>query len=411
MFGFRWKITGLTGEQLVAVAVTVGAAVATAISPGGPIGALAVLGVGCVWLGLSIRSTSRASDEFTRAARRDVAAYRDSLTAFVSELGQCDQEWRREVTEDVNQVQHVVSDAVTTLNRSFNTLHEQSQAGQDLVVQLTSGLKGLVSDPGGNSLGVQDVISETGDVLAYFIELIVEMSKGGVQVVEKIEEITDQMESIFSLLGGVKAVADQTNLLALNASIEAARAGEAGRGFAVVAGEVRNLAQSSNELNDKIAEQVNKTQEAVKAAHDIVGEVASRDMSRAITAKGNIDDMLAGLSQFESRLENALGDISGYSEQIKANVGDAVRSLQFEDIARQTLEHTEIILAQSDEIASAALTEVKNINIDEVNGSEDFCERLDAALENMRCAINGAKTSRYKTTSQQSMDEGDVELF
>ena len=59
------------------------------------------------------------------------------------------------------------------------------------------------------------------------------------------------------MIAVIAKIARQTNMLALNASIEAARAGQHGKGFAVVAEEVRNLAKSSNEAAEKIAELVN----------------------------------------------------------------------------------------------------------------------------------------------------------
>src|SRR5699024_11167588 len=64
---------------------------------------------------------------------------------------------------------------------------------------------------------------------------------------QKIEKTNDFLQEIVD-------VSEQTNLLALNASIEAARAGDAGKGFSVVAEEIRKLAETTNEIVDRITE-------------------------------------------------------------------------------------------------------------------------------------------------------------
>ena len=60
------------------------------------------------------------------------------------------------------------------------------------------------------------------------------------------------VDQIKTLTEEILSISSQTNLLALNASIEAARAGEAGRGFGVVADEIRELADNTKSVVNKI---------------------------------------------------------------------------------------------------------------------------------------------------------------
>ena len=71
----------------------------------------------------------------------------------------------------------------------------------------------------------------------------------------------------------ITSIAAQTNLLALNATIEAARAGNAGKGFAVVAGEVKELSTETSQATEQIGVQIKQiraqTGEAVRSIQQI----------------------------------------------------------------------------------------------------------------------------------------------
>lgn len=77
--------------------------------------------------------------------------------------------------------------------------------------------------------------------------------------IKKFIEIAENTNHVSEKINLITDIADQTNLLALNASIEAARAGSAGQGFAIVAGEVRKLAERTNQFAADIFTLLNKT--------------------------------------------------------------------------------------------------------------------------------------------------------
>ncbi|MDP2806222.1 MAG: methyl-accepting chemotaxis protein, partial [Gallionellaceae bacterium] len=132
---------------------------------------------------------------------------------------------------DLNQVQTLLADAIGKLLESFSgmqtLIHNQSSVANSV---LTGG-----TNAGQNNEGLEEFIVETADMLKELVGSIVHNSKTAMELVDKMEVISLQVNGILDVLGEIDGISKQTNLLALNAAIEAARAGESGRGFAVVA--------------------------------------------------------------------------------------------------------------------------------------------------------------------------------
>lgn len=313
------------------------------------------------------------------------------------------------VNGELEQVRALMADAVGALNGSFKGLEALSRDERDLVIALTQRLSAMMADADGSHHDMNTLIEEVRQVLLYLIDFIVDISKRSVQLVEKIDDISTKTEAVFRLLEGIRDIAEQTNLLALNASIEAARAGDAGRGFAVVATEVRKLAQHSNSFNTQIVAQIRAAKTSIGEAEQIVKDISFNDMGRAITGKGRVDDMLKVINLFNQELAASLERIGAFSEAIEGKVGDAVRALQFEDIARQALLHGQGELDRLRNMLEGLCTDLDG------GGERGDIASQTASLAAARHRLAELKQHAggrvHKAVNQTSMQAGDVELF
>ncbi|MGD9601903.1 MAG: methyl-accepting chemotaxis protein [Gammaproteobacteria bacterium] len=354
--------------------------------------------------GLARSAADAAADETSRSG--DLPALRAALVDATTQLA-------TELRDARSETEHslvLVRDAVRTLGESFHGLEQDSrqQSGfmREVVDALSSGLGGMREDlrtpTATEKVTIANLVKSTTELMRKFVEMSVVSSKHNMDSVSMIDEMTDQMDRIFSLLSNIRGIADQTNLLALNAAIEAARAGDAGRGFAVVADEVRNLSRTSNTFNEQIRVNVEQARDAIDRTRASVGLAASQDVSLMIAGKSDIDVMMKTLEEFEAFLVDRVDNTRVVSEQISERVADAVRSLQFEDIVRQVTEYANKKLAHAEGMAAAL---------------SGFLEQLDrrdpvAVANDVQRTITHFRDNQPRNPAgQRDMSSGDVELF
>ncbi len=334
-----------------------------------------------------------------------------SITELTESYASIHSDCASAAVEDIAQVQSVIADAVVSLAECFRGMRAVGEEENRLLCQIIERMKSLSDGTVGNGEGITDVVSEINGILDHFIGLIVDMSKDSLRIVEKIEDVSERMEGVFEELDGINLIASQSNLLAVNAAIEAAHAGEAGRGFAVVADEVQRLAARSHDFSGRIVTQIDAAKRSIAESHGIISEIASKDMSRAITAKGRVETMLQHLDQFNVELERTLSSASAMTGKIEQEVSTAVRSLQFEDIAHQIVGHTRDGLEHLtglDDSLRAQLDDLENgLPVD----WEVLFARISRARETIASAKERLGADFRKPALQQDMAAGDVELF
>lgn len=313
----------------------------------------------------------------------------------------------KSVNGEVERVRRLVHEAVVQLTSSFEELNRQAKFQEEAVSRVLNRTGGDQAD----AVSIQKFAQMTSTQMNNMVDILDQVSRQSSVTVENIDIMVKHLDAIFELLGDVKSIADQTNLLALNAAIEAARAGEAGRGFAVVAEEVRNLSERSTNFNEQIRKLVFSSKEAIAKVRDTVGGMATRDVNMSQHAKEEVGRLLGQVEEINHTYTEGIRDVSGASHKINDAVAQAVRCLQFEDIATQALTAAERHVRRLESISSEAgnLTRIFDDKSTPIV-LESAPHAVEAAGQS-KPVIEDWRKPPHKPVTQMNMDPGGVELF
>ena len=293
----------------------------------------------------TVKSTSSMAEEASESTSQISEAMKEITQASVNIAGSV-----HEISANLDEMNGITAQAVTNVDTLTNSSQSMDTANSS----------------------AHESIDDAARSFSHASESISTIS-------EKIHETHDAIEKINDAVNIISDIASQTNLLSLNASIEAAKAGDAGKGFGVVAGEIKKLAERSNESAEQI--------------HEIVMEVeglSAESVNAALEMKNLIDNerskLLAAQEKFkalEGEIKLSLQEIGEVSEVISKL--DGIKNTILEEVSSLAASSEETS-ATNEEVAASVVTIAENVKkvADDTETMNKLAGDLSEAVESFK---------------------------
>jgi methyl-accepting chemotaxis protein len=268
----------------------------------------------------------------TLLALRSSRSLRHAIGHYVAKRQQFGEEIAPVWTGQIETSRQQMETAISELSQRFSGIVDKL----DSTVQMTDSATSSIGDA---DSGLVAVFAKSEQQLGAVVSSLESSMSSKNEMLGKVQTLDQFTKELQQMAADVAQIAWQTNLLAINAAIEAAHAGETGRGFSVLAQEVRKLSGLSGDTGRRITEKVGLINHAIAEARQ-TAETSTEAERRSMD--GSRETIAAVLGELRSVTETLVASTSLLKDEslgIKAEIGEALVQLQFQDRVSQIMSH------------------------------------------------------------------------
>ena len=352
-----------------ALLMTMGSGVAYALLGSSPITGSLVVAAFAIWIVSAYsRSPSKKDLELESESMVTNASIRTSILDIVDHVNQFVDEEVAILNESLQQIQGLAAEAVTSLSQSMRSLNHQVKAQSRLLHELAGiSAERLPGDDDG-VISMDQYVDDAQSVISFFLELIDAISTQQDAILEGNARTKDKVDNLEKLVSG----------------------GASQNEIRLIIGRIKSMVERQDDMIQRSPTALEGSRETQQAMH------------RMDTTK----EQLTGMRDMVAM------NVEAFKEQSSKDVGEAIRSLQFEDIVTQLVSEAQYRLDEMNLLVKALNSRAGHLKLidegDESLGSLEIVREVQAEVEER---IQKMLKQRQKPVSQSSLDEGSVELF
>jgi len=290
-----------------------------------------------------------------------------------------------------HQVESLLKDAIASLHEAFESIHNSSDQQMQVMTSLMMDVTGASDNE-----NIFQRAEDASAILSGLVNSLMLNSKNNLQALTTMDSVQKRLQVVLSL------EKEQENLIAQLCDCSEAEQFDADR--------VRQLTQQLRNKQTVENEYVSKTMAQFNKTHQLIGQVASRDMEEVMVAKEKVENILKHFFQINEVVTESRVRVNQVNAEMRQHLGAAIRALQFEDISTQSLGHTDRHLGRMAGMIGILTDGLQGL--DQSNITDDmYLSRIAAIHIAMSDYHQALQLEDSNPVSQESMDEGDIDLF
>lgn len=311
--------------------------------------------------------------------------------------------------KEINSINQYVEEQAQELVENFRSISKEAKDQSSRVADIVETSTTVMIDD--EAISLVEVVADLDKLMAHMIGDIVDISKSAMNMVFVMKQVVEDADKISANLGQIYQITKDTKYLSINALIEAARAGEAGKGFAVVANEVGELSKDTEELANSMGEMITLFTARLKEGFSLLEDIASKDLTEQLQNKENIDKTMVALVDQAVHQKEILQTTVQTSDNISNAVSKLIMAMQFQDYAKQRMQHvTGASETMQNELKQLLDESASDPSLDGI--STELSE--DAAMAMLdKFSLSKLKETFLKGLNEEEAeeDEGDDDIF